>query len=337
MQRRSSEAVGAVGADRADRAAHEDMEACRDLLRRGSKSFAAAARILPERVRDPATALYAFCRVADDAIDEAGGGAGAALAGLRERLARAYAGTPMDGPVDRALSRVAREHEMPRELMEALLDGFAWDAEGRRYESLSALQAYGARVAGTVGAMMTVLMGPRDAEVLARACDLGVAMQLTNIARDVGQDARAGRLYLPLDWLREAGIDADAFVARPAHSAALAGVVERLLRRADELYARADEGIAMLPRDCRASIRAARLIYAEIGRAIERAGFDSVSRRAVVPARRKVWLLLRSFFRSSAEKTFEGARRGLPPLEETRFLLEAAALGGRQPRMLGRA
>lgn len=323
MQRRSSEVLSAEGADRT---AHEDMEACRELLRHGSKSFAAAALLLPKRVRDPATALYAFCRVADDAIDEAGGGAGA-LGGLRERLARAYAGTPADGPVDRALSRVARAHAMPRELMEALLDGFAWDAEGRRYESLSALQAYGARVAGTVGAMMTVLMGPRDAEVLARACDLGVAMQLTNIARDVGQDARAGRLYLPLDWLREAGIDADTFLARPAHSEALAGVVERLLRRADELYARSDEGIAMLPPDCRASIRAARLIYAEIGRAIERAGFDSVSRRAVVPGRRKVWLLLRSFLRSNAEKAYEGARRGLPPLEETRFLVEAAALG----------
>jgi phytoene synthase len=185
-------------------------------------------------------------------------------------------------------------------------------------------------------------------------------MQLTNIARDVGQDARAGRLYLPLDWLSEAGIDADAFVARPIHSAALAGVVERLLRRADELYARADEGIAMLPRDCRASIRAARLIYAEIGRAIERAGFDAVSRRAVVPARRKVWLLLRSFFGSGADKRLgmgeralgrsapregvqsegaqsEGARGALPPLEETRFLVEAAAIEASRPRMLGGA
>ncbi len=96
---------------------------------------------------------------------------------------------------------------MPRELPEALLEGFEWDLVGRRYETLEELQAYAARVAGSVGAMMAVLMGARSAAVLARACDLGVAMQLTNIARDVGEDARQGRLYLPLAWLREAGID----------------------------------------------------------------------------------------------------------------------------------
>ena len=96
---------------------------------------------------------------------------------------------------------------------DALFEGLQWDCEGRRYEDLEALHAYAARVAGAVGVMMALLMGVRDADALARACDLGVAMQLTNIARDVGEDARAGRLYLPLDWLREAGLDPAAFLA----------------------------------------------------------------------------------------------------------------------------
>lgn len=324
----------------------DDLAYCLALLRHGSKSFATAARILPKRVRDPATALYAFCRVADDVIDEReeGVGVGDALASLQHRLALAYAGTPIENPVDRAFAKASKEHRIPRELMDALIEGFAWDAEGRRYTSESELQAYAARVAGSVGAMMTVLMGPRDPEVLARACDLGVAMQLTNIARDVGEDARKGRLYLPLDWLREAGIDADAFMAKPAYDAKLASVVERLVRRADVLYAKADEGIAMLPRDCRASIRAARLIYAEIGRAIERANFDSVTRRAVVPKSRKIWLLFRSLFASTGEKRLLASRPllvqgsaygGSPPLEETRFLVEATAIPNGSKHLLG--
>ena len=173
---------------------------------------------------------------------------------------------------------------IPRALPEALLEGIEWDSQGRRYEDLPALCAYAARVAGTVGAMMAILMGVRRPEDIARACDLGVAMQLTNIARDVGEDARAGRVYLPLTWLREAGIEPDDWLAKPHFNEALGSVVQRLLDAADALYARADSGIGRLPLACRPSIQAARQLYAEIGREVERAGLDSVSRRAVVPA-----------------------------------------------------
>ncbi|NUQ75462.1 MAG: phytoene/squalene synthase family protein [Polyangiaceae bacterium] len=309
-----------------------DLDACRDLLRKGSKSFSAAALLLPERVRGGATALYAFCRVADDAIDEAHGDVGEALDSLHKRLDAAYRGTPEDHPVDRAFSRAAAEHGIPRALMDALLEGFAWDAEGRRYETLSDVRAYSARVAAAVGAMMTVIMGRRDAPVLARACDLGVAMQLTNIARDVGEDARAGRLYLPLAWLEEAGIDPDGWLSKPAMSPAIGAMVERLLASAEELYRRAEGGIAMLPFDCRPSIFAARFIYAEIGREIERAGFDSVSRRAFVPLRTKLFLLAKAVGEAastwSAEELGDTPARREPvdALPETQFLVEAAAL-----------
>jgi phytoene synthase len=296
-----------------------DLAACRQLLADGSKSFFAASLLLPPRVRAPATALYAFCRVADDVVDREGGPA--ALARLTERLDRAYAGRPLDHPVDRAFAATVDHFALPRALPEALLDGFAWDEAGRRYETLADLEAYGVRVAGSVGAMMAVLMGVRDAAALARATDLGVAMQLTNIARDVGEDARSGRLYLPLAWLAEAGIEADRFLAAPRHSAALAGVVARLVAAADTLYARADAGIAALPRDCRPAIRAARLIYAEIGREVVRAGCDSVGRRAVVSKSRKLALAARAAG-AVASIPWPDAE---PPLAAARYVVEAAA------------
>jgi phytoene synthase len=290
------------------------------MLRGGSKSFHAASLLLPKRVREPATALYAFCRLADDAVDLCPPGERCeALAALSRRLDRAYAGDPYPHPADRAFSAVVRHHVIPRALPEALIEGFAWDAEGRRYADLEAVEAYAARVAAAVGAMMAILMGVRDAPRMARACDLGVAMQLTNIARDVGEDARAGRLYLPLDWLAEAGVDPDAFLAAPAFTPALGRVVLRLLARANDLYARAEPGIAALPQDCRAAIGAASRIYAEIGRRVAGRGGDSVGVRAVVPGGRKAWLAAAGL--AAPPRWCE--RRPAPPLAATRFLVEA--------------
>jgi phytoene synthase len=298
-----------------------DLAACRQMLSTGSRSFYAASFFLPKQVREPAGALYAFCRVADDAIDEARGSLTAALDRLRERLDRVYRGQPLPLPVDRAFAGAVERFHMPRELPEALLEGFEWDADGRSYDDISGVYAYSARVAAAVGAMMTTLMGVRDANVLARACDLGTAMQLTNICRDVGEDARNGRIYLPLDWLLEAGIDPDEFLARPVFSEALGMVVERVLERAEALYERAESGIARLPVGCRPGIYAARLLYAEIGHEVARNGFDSVSQRAVVSSSRKVSLLSRAL----AVTPFPGGNCVAPALDENRFLVEAAA------------
>ncbi|GJE17039.1 phytoene/squalene synthase family protein [Methylobacterium marchantiae] len=297
----------------------EDHAACRAAIRTGSRSFFAASALLPPAIRRPAFGLYAFCRLSDDAVDDvAESGRRPAVARLQLRLARAYEGRPCDAPADRALADIVSDHAIPQALPAALIEGLAWDATGRRYETLSDLTAYAARVAASVGAMMTLIMGVRDPAVLARACDLGVAMQLTNIARDVGEDARAGRLYLPQSWLREAGIDPDAFLREPGFTPALGRVVARLLAAADLLYARSESGIAGLPAACRPAIRAARLIYAEIGREVERAGYDSVSRRARVDGRRKLALLGRALV-----ATEDRAALHEPPLPEILFLIEA--------------
>lgn len=290
---------------------------CRAILARGSKSFAAAARLLPARLRDPVAAYYAFCRVSDDAVDESGDPA-AALEALGRRLDAIVLGRPEDHPADVALSWVMREYAIGRAPLDALLEGYLWDVERRRYEDLSALRAYAARVAGSVGVVMTLIMGRRERGTLARAADLGVAMQLTNIARDVGEDARAGRIYLPLSWLRDEGIDPDRFLERPRAEAGVKVAVCRLLEHAERLYRRADCGVPALPSDCRPAIAAARAIYADIGRVIRARNYDSISSRAYTSPGRKAWLAMTSI----ARLTWSPEASDDPPLAETRFLIE---------------
>jgi phytoene synthase len=312
-----------------------DQAFCAATLRGGSRSFHAAARLLPQRVREDAIALYAFCREADDAIDNGRQHSGAALAELRHRLDAVMSGVGCERAADRAFAAVVARHAIPRTLPDALLEGFSWDAECRRYETLDDVLTYAARVAGTVGAMMAILMGARQPHLLARACDLGVAMQLTNIARDVGEDARVGRVYLPLAWLREAGIDVDGWLARPGFSPALGRVIARLLVVADGLYARADEGIARLPYACRPSMYAARVLYAEIGREVARQGFDAVSQRAVVSGRRKRRVLARALLDWMVP--LGGDRLHDPALAATRFLVEAVPSPGHEGAAVGTA
>ena len=217
--------------------------AARCCARARAPSFAASL-LLPAGVRGPATVALRLLPPGRRRGRPRTGGRLERCRGCALRLARVYAGRPLPLPVDRALADVVGAIALSREaLPEALFEGFAWDAAGRRYETLDGppgLRRPGRRHGrrddgGADGACAR----PRS---LARACDLGVAMQLTNIARDVGEDARAGRLYLPLQWLREAGIEPDAWLARPRFSPALGRVVQRLLRAADRLYAGAMPG-----------------------------------------------------------------------------------------------
>lgn len=293
------------------------------MIRDGSKTFYTASLLLPQRVCDASRALYGFCRVADDLVDQSTDSR-AAVDLLLGRLDRIYRGQPENQPADRAFADVALRFAIPREIPEALIEGFAWDAAGRRYETLDDLHAYAVRVAGTVGAMMSLVMQVRDPSAIARACDLGVAMQLTNIARDVGEDARNGRIYLPLVWLKAEGLDAENFLAAPHASLPLSNILRRLLAEADRLYGQSLSGIAMLPAACRPSIHAARLLYAEIGRAVEKNGHDSVTRRAVVPTPRKLALLAQAVTASLQSAPASAA----PAIASAQFLIDAVASAG---------
>jgi len=309
----------------------DDIEHCQRLLAAGSKSFALASKLLPKPVRDRTTVLYAFCRVSDDRVDDDPKASQRTIDAMRDRLDLVYAGRPKDDRVDRALAGLLEDTTIPKALPLALIEGMQWDVEGRRYPTLEDVEAYGARVAASVGAMMTLIMlssssgangTPQErptTDVLARACDLGVAMQLTNIARDVGEDARRGRFYLPTEWLP----DAEAWLRDPRPTVNLRLLVERLLTRADALYRRAEQGIPFLPARCRTAIRGARLIYADIGRSIARAHYDSVSQRAVVSKRRKIWLLGRAAAGGALSGRPDPRLLHEPPLAATRWLVDA--------------
>jgi 15-cis-phytoene synthase len=269
-----------------------DFAACREVIRVHSRSFSAASRLLPRDVRDAAVATYAFCRGADDDVDTASGPeeARARHRATRERLAKLYDGDAMPTPVARAFQWVVRRHGIPREEPEALLDGMEQDLGEVRIADDEALLLYCYRAAGVVGRMMSRIMGRCDPTALRRAVDLGIAMQLTNVCRDVGEDARRDRIYLPLAWLRDAGADvADVLAARPAP--AVSAVTLRVLALADRYYESGIGGIGLLPARCRPAILAAALVYREIGREVERRGGDGVSARAVVSSRRRLTLL----------------------------------------------
>ncbi|QKM62204.1 phytoene synthase [Polynucleobacter antarcticus] len=263
-----------------------DLQSCENLMRDGSKSFFSASRILPSKIRDSAIALYAFCRLLDDMVDDPNAPDNV-IEQIEYRLDRIYAQNPVDIPADRALAIVVERFLIPRDILEALVEGFRWDRSGRQYHTIDDLCTYGARVASTVGAMMTLIMGVRDRAVLERACELGLAMQLTNIARDVGEDARNQRLYLPREWLEAENIDPDLWLQNPIFNDGISRVTQRLIEYADQLYERSSDGIAGLPRNCRSAIASASLVYSEISRQIERQGMDSISKRAIVSKQEK--------------------------------------------------
>jgi phytoene synthase len=258
----------------------DDRLACKSWIKRHSKSFFLSSLLLPARVRQAAWALYAFCRRADDAVDDSDGGMHR-VESLRRRLERVYAGRADDDPIDRAFAAVVERYAIARALPEALLAGMEMDARGTGYATDEELLVYCFRVAATVGLMMTRVMGASADVAYLRAADLGIAMQLTNIARDVGEDERRGRVYLPAALLASVGGD-----RRRA--------VEKILYCADAHYRAADRGVPLLPADCRFAIASSRNIYSAIGGAIARNGYDSVGQRAYVTLPRKLWLVARA-------------------------------------------
>ncbi|RUT32763.1 phytoene/squalene synthase family protein [Arsenicitalea aurantiaca] len=269
-------------------------------IAKGSKSFAAAARLFDRQTRDDAVMLYAWCRHCDDVIDGQTSGHDQIAdfrTGQAERLALLRAQTDaalIDGkahdPIFEALRRVAERHQMPAVYPRQLLDGFEMDVTERRYETLEDTLDYGYHVAGVVGVMMAMIMGARAPGVLDRASDLGIAFQLTNIARDVIEDARAGRVYLPAEFLAAEGIGtvdaADPAQRAPLHRAAL-----RLLEIAETYYASAYQGMAALPPRSAWAIAAARRVYREIGERLRRGGPAAWERRVSTSKTEKMALL----------------------------------------------
>ncbi len=247
----------------------------------GSKSFAAASRLFDPATRERAWLLYAWCRRCDDIADGQVAGHGtrrvadapARLAEIAAKTDAALAGEVVDDPAFDALRVVAAETRLPPAFARDLIAGFALDADEWRPQTEQDLLRYCYHVAGAVGCMMAVVMGvaPEDDATLDRACDLGLAFQLANIARDVGEDAAAGRCYLPADWLAEVGVPADDLM-NPAHRPALATLGARLGALASGYEASARRGTPALPFRSAWAVLAAAAIYGAIGREVARRG-----------------------------------------------------------------
>ncbi|WP_374471129.1 phytoene/squalene synthase family protein [Phenylobacterium sp.] len=263
-------------------------------MEKGSTSFRAAARLFGHELREDVWQLYAWCRRCDDEIDgQDHGGASIPLtdAARRERLEMlrretraALAGEPVTDPAFVAFQRVALKHRMPEQWPLELLDGFAMDVDGATYETTEETLRYCWGVAGVVGVMMALIMGVRDDAVLKRAQDLGLAFQLSNICRDVREDAENGRVYLPAQALRAAGVAATPEALRnPFNHDQVFTVVEEMLDLAEAYYRSARVGIRDLPFRGALAVAAARDVYREIGRRIRRKGPDALASRMSVP------------------------------------------------------
>ena len=266
----------------------------------GSKSFAAAAKLFDERTRRSAVMLYAWCRHCDDVIDGQQAGHDAVsitpqeaqrrLALLQAQTHAVYAGVPASEPAFAAFAEVVREHDIPEHNALEHLAGFEMDVLDRRYHTQDDTLQYCYHVAGVVGLMMARVMGSHDPRTLDRACDLGLAFQLTNIARDIVEDAHVHRCYVPAQWLREAGIPPDE-VALPQHRAALARVAARLVDHAEPYYDSALAGIADLPLRSAWAIATARKVYRQIGVVVKRRGARAWDERAGTSKATKLRLL----------------------------------------------
>lgn len=261
------------------------VEAARQSIARGSKSFAAASKLFDAATRERVWLLYAWCRACDDLADDQDHGgtlgiSGAAQTGAAERLdqirrltARALGGDPTGHFAFDALGVVAEECGINAVHTGDVIAGFALDAAGWRPKTELDMLGYCYHVAGAVGVLMALVMGvdPEDADTLNRASDLGIAFQLGNIARDIAEDHEAGRCYLPTDWLAEAGVqEADLMAQR--HRDALVGMVARMCATAQVYEASARAGAARLPWRCRWAVLSAAGIYGAIARKVAARG-----------------------------------------------------------------
>jgi phytoene synthase len=276
-------------------------------IARGSKSFAAASRLFDRETRERVWLLYAWCRACDDLADaqDFGGRLGEQedadlrLARIKELTALAFAAEPTGDPAFDGFGVVARECGLTRAMADDVIAGFALDAADWRPRTERDLMQYCYHVAGAVGVMMAVVMGiaPDDDPTLDRACDLGLAFQLANIARDIEEDDAAGRCYLPLEWLVEADIPPGEQM-KPHNRPQLTAIVGRLVRIAHAHECSARIGAGRLRLRQRWAVLAATGIYGEIATEVERRGAHAWDHRTVVGDLHKAGWIARAALRA---------------------------------------
>ena len=291
------------------------VEHARALTRRYARTFYFASHVLPPAKRDASYAVYAFCRIADNITDvhredtDQIPDAARQIARLRMELAELYA----EGDVPTrwvALRETVRRYHIPQAYFDELLNGVEMDLTPRRFATFAELEIYCYRVASVVGLIMTHIFGATSSEALRRAAQLGTAMQLTNILRDIGEDHHMGRIYLPQDELLAFGVTEEMIgtgTVTPAFEALLRFQIDRARR----LYAGAEEGIPLIPDDgSRFSTRLMSTLYARILEAIERNAYDVFTSRAHVPIATKLRLTGRILWQTLTGRLRAAITRG---------------------------
>ncbi len=277
-----------------------------------SKTFYLASRLLPSDARADATLLYSFCRSLDDAVDEADSPLQAAANIKRIRAELAGQGT--SAMVADTLALVQRRG-LSMQAIDELVEGVASDTGEVRFQTDEELIRYCYRVAGTVGLLMSPILGVTSRDAYPHAVDLGIAMQLTNICRDVAEDAKMGRVYLPAERLKRVGISHAQVLDGSYDKAAMSEVIRQVLDLAEQYYASGEDGYRYIPAGARRAVAAAARMYREIGHVIRRRGW-TVTTRAVVSRRRKAAQLLLAAGVIEIGR-FRTPRKHIPALHET--------------------
>jgi len=273
----------------------------KNTFRGGAKTFSLAALFFRAETYWAACQIYSWCRYCDDQVDSSADqgeqALGSVVDSLRQKTLSVFRREPQSELPFAALQTVVMRYDIPETYALDLIEGMAMDARQEEYESLDRLEVYAYRVAGTVGLMMTYVLGVSDPQARFHAKQLGIAMQLTNISRDIVEDAEMGRIYLPLRWLREEGLDRPD-ILRPESRPKLALLAHRLVQTAETYYQDGNRGLRYLKFRNALAIAIASSIYRAIGHYVVRRGSKAWDTRTVVPFSRKLWEILLSPIRA---------------------------------------
>lgn len=298
----------------------EAYDYCRQLTQQASKTFYWGSVFLPPPKRRAVWAVYALCRVVDDIVDETVNQEGPRLGHLRgsntpekqldywrHALEHMYQrGGTDEGPVQRAWSDMIEHYPVPLQPVLELLDGVQMDLTAKRYQTFDDLYVYCHRVAGTVGLLTSPIFGYSDDAALHYAVDLGVALQLTNILRDIDEDAHRDCIYLPQDEMMRFGYSEGELMAGVINEA-FCELVRFQMARADDYYRRSQPGVALLSADCRLAVKLSATLYHHILDRIRLNNYNVFTKRASVPLQKKLAVTSQLWFREQ----FERRRKGL--------------------------
>ncbi|MBD3246241.1 MAG: phytoene/squalene synthase family protein [Candidatus Omnitrophica bacterium] len=260
----------------------------RRITRQRAKTFYFASRFLPADTQRAACSVYAICRISDDSVDQVKNDPEKSLDAVKRKIEESYEKRSSLPPLLSAFRHTAKTHRIPKEYFDILLQGMRMDIEKNRYANFEELREYCYKVAGIVGLIMLQIFGYTDRSALARAADLGIAMQLTNIIRDVEEDLGRNRVYLPKDEMDHFNVsELDLHERKTRHN--FRELLRYQIRRAREYYLRADAGIALIAdRRSRFVTGVMKELYAGILDSVEKSNYRVFGQRAHVPLRKKI-------------------------------------------------